>query len=53
MGQWFLTGLPRHTRVPQGGAMGAIGYQIYHMDIRPIVAPRGAARFLNDSVRVP
>ncbi len=35
LNQWFPTGVPQHTRVPQKGARGASGYQIFK-DIRPI-----------------
>jgi len=42
--QWFSTGVPRHTRVPQEGARGATSDHIF-MDIEPILTHRGSAKF--------
>ena len=41
--QWFPTGVPRHTRVPWGGARGAASYCI-PMKSLPISLRRGAAK---------
>jgi hypothetical protein len=42
--QWFPTRVSRHTRIPQGGDKGAAKYQI-HMDFKPILTPRIAAKY--------